>query len=233
MSSVQIIKGAKKIFSLVTTERLAFTAYYGMRIFMIVAFALFILNKNWVDAISTVVIFLLMLVPSILKQRYSMYMPFELDLAIVGFVFLTLFLGSLRDFYELFPLWDGVLHFQSGILLGIVGFTLVYTLNGQKAKKLDLTPGFISFFAITFSLAMSVVWEIYEYWVDTLFGYTMQESGLPDTMGDMTVNAVGALIVAIFGYLWIKRRERIPFTPRMIRKLQYEPTHRQSTNKIV
>jgi len=198
------------------TKQFTLFLYYGMRVLVALAFVFFLILGDWIDAVNTALILLLMLVPSFLKNKYSVYLPFELDFAIVGFIFLTLFLGSLRDFYELFPLWDTVLHFQSGILLGIVGFVLVYILNEQKTKKLELTPGFISFFAITFSLAISVMWEIYEYAIDTFLGFNMQETGLPDTMGDLIINAVGALIVGLVGYIWMRHRQKLPFTPRLL-----------------
>lgn len=203
------------------TKRLTFLLYYGMRGLMILAFLLFLLSNDWMDAFNTALIFLLMLVPSILKKRYDVYLPFELDVAIVGFIFLTLFLGARGNYYERFPFWDDILHLQSGLLLGIVGFVLVYILNGQKTRALELSPGFISFFAVTFSVAISVMWEIYEYVIDLSFGFNMQKSGLPDTMGDLIVNAIGALVVGILGYIWMKRRQRLPFTPRLLSSLQY------------
>ena len=192
-----------------------------MRVLVALALISFLFLGDWVDAVNTALILLLMMVPSFLKNKYRVFLPFELDLAIVVFIFFTLFLGSLRDFYELFPLWDTVLHFQSGILLGIVGFVLIYVLNEQKTKRLELTPGFISFFAITFSLAISVVWEIYEYAVDTFLGFNMQETGLPDIMGDLIFNAVGALIVGLAGYVWMRRRQKLPFTPRLLSGFRY------------
>ncbi|MFC1731825.1 hypothetical protein ACFL6I_16020 [candidate division KSB1 bacterium] len=203
------------------TRQFILFLYYGIRVLVALAFVSFLFLGDWTDAFNTALILILMVVPSFLKNKYSVYFPLELDLAIVTFIFFTLFLGSLRDFYELFPLWDGVLHFQSGILLGIVGFVLIYVLNEQKTKRLELTPGFISFFAITFSLAISVVWEIYEYIVDTFFGFNMQETGLPDTMGDLIVNAVGALIVGLVGYVWMRYRQKLPFTPRLLSGFRY------------
>lgn len=209
-------------------DRLTLYLYYSIRGLVAVAFVLFLVFGNWIDAFNTALIFLVMMAPAVLKDRFSVYLPFGLEVAIVTFVFTTLFLGSLQDYYEKFALWDGVLHFQSGILLGIVGFVLVYTLNEQSTKKIYLSPGFISFFAVTFSLAVSVVWEIYEYTFDILLGYNMQESGLPDTMGDMIVNAIGALIVGLLGYLWMRKRKKLPFTPSDISGVSdYASLHRE------
>jgi hypothetical protein len=184
---------------------------YFLRGTVAVAFFLFIANGDWIDAVSTAFIFILMTAPLVLKQWYKTSTPLELDIALSIFVYLTLYLGSANDYYEHYPWFDVALHFLSGILLGMVGFTLVYMLNESESKKLRLSPGFVAFFAVTFSMAVSVVWELFEYSGDLMFGYNMQESGLPDTMGDFTVNAIGALIVAFIGYLWMRKRKRIPF----------------------
>ncbi|MEZ4103827.1 MAG: hypothetical protein R3B60_00915 [Candidatus Paceibacterota bacterium] len=200
-------------------SKLALYIYFGMRAFVALSAPVFLLWGEWESAISATFILLLMLLPPFLKQQYRFYLPFEIDFAIVVFIFLSLFLGSLHNFYERFYWWDVGLHIQSGILLGAVGFVLVYILNARKSDKLTMSPGFIAFFAICFSLAISVVWEIYEYMVDTLFGYNMQETGLPDTMWDFIFNGAGALVVALLGFSWMKRRQRIPFAPRVFRKL--------------
>lgn len=197
---------------MITTKKFARFTYFIMRGLLVLAFVLFLVFGSWVDAFSTFFIFFLMTLPSVLKEKYRFYLPIELEVVIVAHIFLTLFLGSIRNFYERFTLWDGILHFQSGLLLGVVGFILVYILNTKSTKKLALSPGFVSLFAVTFSLAISVVWEIYEYAMDLWFGFHMQESGLPDTMGDFIVNTIGALIVAVIGYFWMRKKGQIPFT---------------------
>lgn len=199
-------------------NKIAILTYLLMCGFVAVSTIVFAIYGEWVSSVSALSIFLLMLVPSLLKEQYKIYLPFELDIAIVAFIFSSLFLGSLQNFYEKFPLWDGVLHFQSGLLLGLVGFVVVYLMNVKKTEKFSLSPGFVSVFAVCFALALSVVWEIYEYAMDTWFGYTMQETGLPDTMSDLMVNALGALIVGLLAYLWMKRRERLPFAPKRFKK---------------
>ena len=182
-------------------KRIPYLLHHGMRALMVLAFLFFVLTGNWFNAFNTVLIFLLMMAPSVLKKRYDFYLPFELEVAIVAFIFVSVFIGSLQNYFQKFPLMDAIIHFHSGILLGIVGFVLVYVLNDQKNKKLELSPGFISFFAVTFSIAMGAVWEIFEFFMDTFFAFNLQESGIPDTMGDIIVNAIGAVIVGVLGYL--------------------------------
>lgn len=196
--------------------------YYGMRVLVILAIALFALRGDFLDAVIAGLILVLMIVPSFLRKKYNLHLPFELELSIVGFTFVTLFLGSLNNFYERFPWWDSLLHFQSGILLGFIGFLLVYLLHSGAPGRLVLSPFFIVFFSICFSMAMSVVWEVYEFTADSLFGFNMQRSGLVDTMKDLIVNSIGAIIVGIVAYIWMQIRRRIPFTPKRLAGSWYD-----------
>lgn len=190
--------------------------YYFTRAVLIFSFIMFIFTFQWESAFSTILIFILVITPRILKRKYKFFFPKELDVFIGFFIFLTLFLGSLRDYYEKFPWWDTLLHFESGILLGMVGFVLVYTLNSNEVGKIKMSPFFISIFSVNFSVFIGVVWEMYEYFADMLFGFNMQRDGLPDTMSDLIVNAVGAIIVATITFFWMKNKSKIPFTPAKI-----------------
>lgn len=197
-------------------NRYTLFVYYGLRAAILIAALYFALRGDWASVFSTVLVFALMSVPSVLKYRYRFYLPFALDLSIVGFVFATLFLGHLANFYDYIPLWDKFVHFQSGLILGVAGFVLVYTLNEQESIHLDLSPGFVSFFSVTFSLAIGVVWELVEFTADSLVGVGWQ-NGNADTMWDLIAAGAGALIVSVAGYFWMYRQARLPFTPRLFR----------------
>ncbi|MEK7479671.1 MAG: hypothetical protein AAB665_00115 [Patescibacteria group bacterium] len=186
--------------------------YYGMCALVLVAAGVFLLRGDWEAALSTGLVFFLMLVPSIVKGRYRLYLPFALDLGIVGFTFLTLFLGGVAHFYDRIPFWDKFLHLQSGLLLGAAGYVLLYILNENKRMPLNLSPGFVSLFAVTFSLAIGVVWEVSEFFGDAVFGSSWQPSSV-DTMWDLIADGAGALITSIAGYFWMYRYKRLPFTP--------------------
>ncbi len=200
-------------------NRYTLFVHYGLRAAILVAAFYFAFKGDWASVFSTVLVFVLMSAPSVLKYRYRFYLPFALDLGIVCFIFATLFLGQLANFYDNIPFWDKFVHFQSGLILGVAGFVLVYTLNEQKSVHLDLSPGFVSFFAVTFSLAIGVVWEVVEFIADSLFGIDWQ-NGNADTMWDLIAAGAGALVVSIVGYFWMYRKARLPFTPRLFRFLQ-------------
>jgi len=199
--------------------------YYGMRVLVLLATGILLFRGHWESAVSAFLIFLLMFVPSVLKDRYRLYLPFALDFGMVVFIFLTLFLGEVGRFYDRIPLWDKFLHFQSGLLLGATGFVLVYILNEHKRLKLDLSPGFVAIFAVTFSLSIGAVWEMFEFAADSYFSqhivnYSNWQANNADTMWDLIADGTGALIVSVTGYFWMYRHKRLPFTPRLLEMIE-------------
>jgi hypothetical protein len=141
-----------------------------------------------------------------LFRRYRVIIPPEFELVAVIFNFLSLFLGSALDFYYHFYWWDMVLHAASGFLLGIIGFIALFVLN-QTDRVSAMKPGFIAFFGVTFAVTLGVAWEIFEFICDRMWPYlNMQsgETGVSDTMVDLIVDTIGAIVVAFMGYAYLK-----------------------------
>ena len=192
--------------------------YYGMRVLVLLAALIFLWRSDYESAFSTSFVILLMTVPSFLKDRKLVRLPFVLDFSIVLFIFLTLFLGEIGHFYDEIPFWDKFLHFQSGLLLGASGYIVVYLLNAHKKITIDVSPSFLAFFAITFSLAIGVLWEVIEFAGDGALGTAWQRNN-DDTMWDLIANGIGAMIMSTFGYFWMIRNKRLPFSPWLLRML--------------
>ena len=172
------------------------------------AFALF--EQQWLTAAMTVMILLLTIAPVLMKRRFDVFIPAEFKLLATVFIFASLFLGEVQGYYTRFWWWDILLHTASGFLLGIVGFLMVYVLNEKKSIRFHMTPVFVALFAFTFSVAIGALWEIFEFGMDRLVGTTMQKpmlgdaSGLTDTMWDLVVDTVGAAVIAVLGYGYLK-----------------------------
>ena len=149
-----------------------------------------------------------MFIPSLLQKKLSLTIPNYMFVLYFIFLFCAIYLGEVQDFYFIIPYWDLLLHTFSGAMLGSLGFTLVSLLNSNKNVDMHLSPFFIAFFAFCFALAFGVVWEIYEYTVDSVAALNMQKyaledgtllvgrEALADTMEDLIVDAVGALLCA-------------------------------------
>jgi hypothetical protein len=183
-----------------------------MLVVVLLVLILFIYRGEWELILNTSFILILMFIPSLLKRHYEIFIPFIVRLWIVSFIFFTVFLGEIGRFYANVPLWDKFLHLESGFLISTTGYILIYLLNNHKNGKLQLSPFFITIFAISFSLALGVVWEVIEFVVDSYFNLSWQ-NGNTDTMIDLIADGVGSIILGIIGYVWMNKHKRLPLTP--------------------
>lgn len=170
-----------------------------------------LLTGQFLAAVTTIGILIVTLLPMMLGRRLKVYIPPEFELLTVLFIFASLFLGEVRDYYVRFWWWDAVLHAASGFLLGVLGFLLVYVLNEKEDLEMHMKPAFVALFAFTFAVGLGALWEIFEFAMDNLFGLNMQKSGLVDTMWDLIVDTVGALVISILGYGYLRTSEHESF----------------------
>lgn len=181
---------------------------------MALELVLLLTQGMWVSAVWLLVIMVITGAPAIFGHRLPVRIPAEYELLAILFVFGALFLGEFRSYYERFWWWDIALHASSGLLLGILGFLLVYVMNESKRIDLHMRAGFVALFAFVFAVAVGTFWEIFEFAVDQVFGTTMQKpmlgdpSGLTDTMWDLIVDSLGALVMSVFGWWHMKRNKR-------------------------
>lgn len=180
-------------------------------------------GQQWLTAFLVSAIIAITIAPGALSRRFQVHIPPEFQLLAIAFVFAALFLGEIHRYYERIWWWDIALHASSGLLLGLVGFLLVYVLNESERVELHMRPRFVALFAFCFAVAVGVLWEIFEFAVDQLAGTNMQKpmfndpSGLTDTMWDLIVDALGALLISLLGW-WYMARGRRSFIEAWIRK---------------
>lgn len=144
----------------------------------------------------------LSMAPMLLTRWIDVAVPPGFMLAVVAFVSGTVFLGEVFDFYEKFWWWDIAMHGGSAMGFGLIGFILVFMMF--QGDRYAAPPSAIAFFAFCFALAIGAMWEIFEFAMDQSFGLNMQKSGLQDTMGDLIVDCIGALIGAGAGFAYLK-----------------------------
>jgi hypothetical protein len=165
---------------------------------------------------TAIMMFILTLVPYIVSKRMNINLPW--------FVFFLIALalwihtaGYIQGYYTIFyPYYDKVAHLVSGTTVALLGFLGVIFLN--KYWKMTLTTPFIIGFTIIFSVALGAFWEIYEFFIDSVFGGSLagpMQNGLNDTMWDMIFVLAGSIIVAILGSLYLRhhRKEEITGEP--------------------
>lgn len=188
----------------------------ALQAILLVGLAVALWQGQWLTSATIVGILVLTVLPILLGRRFDVFIPPEFEALAIVFVFASLFLGEVRGYYARYWWWDALLHTGSGFLLGILGFLLIYVLNEKDDIELHLTPTFLAFVAFMFAVAMGALWEIFEFAMDSWFGLNMQKSGLVDTMWDLIVDTVGAAVIAVLGYGWLRTPERNSFLERWI-----------------
>ncbi|GGD63768.1 hypothetical protein [Croceicoccus mobilis] len=176
-------------------------------------------DQRWMGMFLVIALMIVIGVPAVAPEKLPVFIPAEIQIFVVLFVFATLFLGEVRDYYERFWWWDLVLHTSSGVLLGLLGFLFVYMVNENRLVDVTMRPSFVALFAFFFGVGIGALWEILEFSADQIFGLTMQKpmlgdpSGLTDTMWDLIVDTMGSATVAVmgWGYMHRARRERTDF----------------------
>lgn len=181
---------------------------YATRIVWLIlaaAMAVAIWSGHWSNVFVIVTAFFLTLLPTIFADRFRIRFPMAFLAGISLFVFGTLFLGEVLDFYNRFWWWDILLHGTSAVGFGILGFLFVFFLF--EGDRYAAPPWALALIAFVFALSIGTLWEIFEFGMDEIFGLNMQKSGLPDTMTDLIVDALGALTGALSGFFWLKGRQ--------------------------
>ncbi len=192
-------------------------------VLMAVDFVVVVSEREWLSAFLILAIALLILFVTVFSDRLAVQLPEEFQVIALTFVFAALFLGEVRSYFDRIWWWDIALHSTSGLLLGILGFLLVYVLNESKSIALTMTPRFVAFFAFIFAVAVGGLWGIFEFSMDATFGTRMQKamfddpSGLTDTMWDMIVNTIGAACISTLGW-WYMENDRRSFVDVWIEK---------------
>lgn len=179
------------------------------QLIMAAELVLLLRSERWMHAFLVVAVMVAILLPVIARRRFAVTIPSELQILAILFIFATLFLGEVRAYYERLWWWDLALHATAGLLLGLVGFLIVYILNENDLVELQMRPSFVALFAFFFGIGIGTLWEIFEFAMDRFFGLTMQKpmlgdaSGLTDTMWDLILDTLGAAVMSVTGWRYM------------------------------
>lgn len=216
--------------NLETIEKFNIFVTNFIKLILLIAIPFSIYEKNWMALFVSTLTLLLLLLPNIFAKKYKINLLPEFQIIIVVFIYAGLFLGEVRGYYTRFWWWDSILHAFSGIALGFVGFLILYIL--YKTEKFKANLKLIAIFSFCFAVALGVIWEIFEFVVDSFFGGNMQRArdlgnayncntrmGVMDTMWDLVLNSMGAFIASIAGYFYLRKGE-MPIIKRLIKKFE-------------
>lgn len=230
-------------------NKLLFWVYVILRAIVIGIMVLQIFNGNYFDVFLCALTLFLFMIPSFFERRIKIDVPDALEIFILLFIFAAEILGEMGDYYVSFPHWDTILHTVNGFLCAAIGFSLINILNSSDKFTFNASPLFAAIVALCFSMTIGIVWEFFEFGMDSIFSTDMQKDsvltsidsvymnpakradpihidiesvvingdewdiggyldiGLHDTMYDLLVNFLGAVVFSLFGYFYVKNRE--------------------------
>ncbi len=147
---------------------------------------------------------------AMLAQRAQVRAPFAIDVVLLGLMVSDMTLGNTLGLYFSWPWYDKVLHFGSSILIGLLGFLAIYIAHVTGRIRFHQWLDGIAILLVT--LGLGAIWEIGEYAVDTTFGRATQGApglaALDDTMIDLTLDAMGAVVASIVGPLYMRHSKQ-------------------------
>lgn len=187
------------------TDKLQLTISYVLKTIMLFTIVMGFLKFNLFLMFSSLVILFFSALPAMVERTFRITLPVEVDLALTAFIFSHFILGEVQNYYHRYWFFDLILHSSSGILIGLVGFVIIYFF--LYSSRVSANPFLVSVFSVSFSLAAGVIWEIFEFSMDELFGFNMQKTGIVDTMSDLIVDFLGACVVGIGVYRYLKKDE--------------------------
>lgn len=250
-------------------EKKTITIYIVLRILVIGSLIVQLLRGNWENVFICILTLILFLIPVFVDKKLNIELPSVLEKIILLFIFSAEILGEVQNFYGIFKNWDTILHTINGFLFAAIGFSMIDILNQSEKFHKKLEPIFVALVAFCFSMTIGVLWEFFEFGMDTVFNKDMQKDwlvqsvysvklneenknraveindikktvitytdnngndinlvidggyldiGLNDTMKDLIVNFIGALIYSIIGFLYIKGRDGYKFAELFIPK---------------
>lgn len=85
-------------------------------------------------------------------------------------------------------MWDTILHTLNGFLAAAIGFSLVDLMNKDTRIKFQLSPLFMAIVAFCFSMTIGVIWEFFEFGMDTFAGLDMQKDTIINHITSVTLD---------------------------------------------
>jgi len=168
------------------------------------------LQGNWDSVALAVISMALFASPFLLRKQTKIYIPTLFSLFISLFLYATLILGQLEQYYQKFWWWDSMLHAGSGIAFGLTGLMVI--LIFFRLGKIAAPRGILCLFAFCFALSIGLLWEVFEFIGDQLLHTNMQQlqTGVVDTMKDLIMDTIGAFIGSVIGYFYLGSKVGTP-----------------------
>lgn len=141
------------------------------------------------------------LLPALLRREYG----YSMDVGLVLWITIAILLHSVGALgpYRSIPWYDSLAHTVSATVIAGIGYASLRAFE-RHTGEIDVPPEFRTVFIVVFVLAAGVVWELLEFASGGLASITggrapLVVMGIDDIVSDMVFNALGAVVVALWG----------------------------------
>lgn len=176
-------------------------------------------SRDLFNATQSFLMLLCTFVPGFIERTGKVSVPNVMSVTFICFCLAHFVVGEIGELYVKSKIFDSILHTLSGSMIAILGFSIIRLLNNSEKVDLKLNPMFVAIFVVCFSITIGVLWECVEFAADMITGSNMQRysdsvtrepflgrDALFDTMKDLVLDTIGALVVAIISYVDLKKQ---------------------------
>ena len=241
-------KKRPKGFRHVANPKVMNAVYLLLRASVILVMVAQFFNRNYENVFLCILTLILFLLPSLIERKLQVDLPDTLEIIILLFAYSAEILGEIQAFYIIFPYWDTILHRHERFSLHLSPFFMAVTafcfsmtigvvweffeffmdqvflfdmqkdtvLNAISTVMLDPNHG-------TLAIPVQDITDVILIHGDGtqtalgLGGYL--DIGLHDTMADLFVNFIGAVIFSTVGFFYVRSKGKGSFARRFIPKV--------------
>lgn len=179
------------IYRKVENRKLVFTVYILLRVAVIATMISQAMAGNWENVYTCLLALVLFFVPSLIEHRLHIDLPDALEIIVLLFIFAAEIMGEVEEYYVKVTFWDDLLHTLNGFLFAAVGFSVVNLLNRDRHVMFELSPFYMALTAFCFSMTIGVLWEFFEWGVDTFFHSDMQKDTVLQAIHSVSLHPEG------------------------------------------
>lgn len=171
------------------SERLTAIVYVVLRVLVIAILIRAILLDRWDQVFYCALALIEFMVPSFVEKRLRIELPSALEIVVLLFIFAGEILGEIGEFFNKIQMWDLMLHTTNGFLMAAIGVALIDVFNKSPKINFSMSPFFVAFVALCFSMTIGVLWEFTEYSFDRYLGFDMQKDTIVSSINSYELDS--------------------------------------------
>ena len=123
-------------------ERLQLGAAWFLQLAILGVLIGSLIESQWLVAFTAAAVLALTFLPAVIERQLSVQLPVEFTLVNTVFLYAAFGLGEVRQFYARYWWWDLLLHSFSALVMGLIGFLLVYVF--YSTHRIRMAPGYVA-----------------------------------------------------------------------------------------